>query len=111
MANHSAGVEAAPERARAGGWTFLTNHAHVLLTIARDPEMTLREVAARVVITERATQMIVADLEAGGYLTRTRHGRRNSYTVATKRPFRHPVTAGHDVDELLRILISTPYRR
>jgi predicted ArsR family transcriptional regulator len=90
------------------GWTFLTNHAHVLLTIARDPELTLREVARRVVITERATQKIVADLEAAGYLTRTRQGRRNHYTVAHGRPFRHPVTVGHDVDELLEILASSP---
>jgi len=111
MASRDAEPEPAPQPASSARWTFLTNHAHVLLTIARDPETTLREVAARVGITERATQMIVADLEAGGYLTRTRHGRRNSYTVASKRPFRHPVTAGHDVDELLKILISTPYKR
>lgn len=97
------GEPASPHR-----WTFLTNHAHVLITIARDPEMTLREVAFLVGITERAAQKIVADLEANGYLTRTRHGRRNSYTVATSRPFRHPVTAGHAVDELLEILISPP---
>jgi len=90
------------------GWTFLTNHAHVLLTIARDSDLTLREVARRVGITERATQKIVADLESAGYLSRTRHGRRNHYTVATGRPFRHPVTVGHDVDELLEILVSAP---
>lgn len=95
--------------ARAAGWTFLTNHAHVLLTIARDPEITLREVAKRVGITERASQKIVADLETAGYLTRTRHGRRNHYTVAIGQPFRHPVTVGHDVDELLEILVSAPH--
>ena len=88
------------------GWTFLTNHAHVLLVIARDPHMTLRDVAVQVGITERATQKIVADLEVAGYLTRARHGRRNSYTISTGQPFRHPLTAGHDVDELLGILVS-----
>ena len=102
--NDDRGVPRAP--ATAVGWTFLTNHAHVLLVIARDPHMTLRDVAAQVGITERATQKIVADLEVAGYLTRARHGRRNSYTISTGQPFRHPVTAGHDVDELLGILVS-----
>jgi hypothetical protein len=86
------------------GWTFLTNHAHVLLTIARDPQITLREVAVLVGITERAVQKIVADLESAVDLTRTRHGRRNRYAVAVGRPFRHPLTSGHEVDELLEIL-------
>lgn len=109
MANPDAGPKNDREPGHEARWTFLTNHAHVLLTIARDPDITLREVAFLVAVTERATQKIVADLEAGGYLTRTRHGRRNSYTVASGRPFRHPVTAGHGVDELLEILLSTPY--
>lgn len=94
----------------ARGWTFLTNHAHVLITITGDPELTLREVASRVGVTERATQGIVADLEAAGYLTKARHGRRNTYTVITGRPFRHPLEAGHDVDELLKILVPDPKR-
>jgi len=108
MANRDAGLEVARGSAGASGWTFLTNHAHVLLTIARDPQITLRQVAALVGITERAVQKIVADLEATGYLTRTRHGRRNLYAVATGRPFRHPVTSGHEVDELLEILAPMP---
>ena len=89
----------------------MTNHAHVLLVIARDPQITLREVAARVGITERATQKIVADLEAAGYLTRARHGRRNGYTIATGQPFRHPLAAGHDVDGLLEFLASSSTTR
>lgn len=96
--------DSAPSSSTTPTWTFLTNHAHVLLAIARDPRMTLRDVASRVGITERATQKIVADLEAAGYLTRTREGRRNRYTIAAHRPFRHPMTAGHEVDELLVIL-------
>jgi len=104
MPNQASDDGAAPSPSTTPGWTFLTNHAHVLLAIAGDPRMTLRDVASRVGITERATQKIVADLEAAGYLTRTREGRRNHYTIATHRPFRHPMTAGHEVDELLRIL-------
>lgn len=91
-------------------WTFLTNHAHVLLAIARDRQITLREVATRVGITERAAQSIVADLVTAGYLTRTRQGRNNSYTIPTGRPFRHPLTAGHDLDELLAILVPDTIR-
>jgi predicted transcriptional regulator len=96
------------EPAKSLGWTFLTNHAHVLLVIARDPRMTLREVAAQVRITERATQKIVADLVSAGYLARRRDGRRNVYTVARGLPFRHPVTSGHEVDELLGVLTAEP---
>jgi len=107
MTERGAGAGTPMESAGATGWMFLTNHAHVLLTIARDQQITLREVAVRVGITERATQKIVADLEAAGYLTRTRHGRRNSYTVVTGRPFRHPLTAGHDLDELLAVLVPS----
>ncbi|MCO4239595.1 helix-turn-helix transcriptional regulator [Pseudarthrobacter raffinosi] len=92
-------------------WTFLTNHAHVLLTIARDPQIRMRDVATRVGVTERAAQKITADLVEAGYITRTRNGRRNSYTVATGRPFRHPVDAGHELDELLAVLVPEPTSR
>ncbi len=73
-------------------WTFLSNHAHVLICIAQEPGVRLREVAARVGITERAVQHIVADLEEGGYLSRAK-GRRNHYELHADRPFRHPVAA------------------
>ncbi|HEX6875119.1 MAG TPA: helix-turn-helix domain-containing protein [Nocardioidaceae bacterium] len=91
-----------PERAR---WTFLTNHAHVLLLIATDPEIRLREVAERIGITERAAQAIVKDLCAAGYLTRQRVGRRNHYTVDARQPMRHREWQGHAVGELLAILV------
>lgn len=84
-------------------WTFLTNHGHVLLAISDDPHARLRDVAARVGITERAAQLIVADLERGGYLRKRRVGRRNHYTVVRGRHFRHPAEADHSVDELLAI--------
>jgi len=107
MANRSAAVSVSPNDERSvdrGGWTFLTNHAHVLLVIARDQQVTLRE-AARVGITERAAQAIVADLVTAGYLTRTRRGRRNVYTIPAHRPLRHPLDARHCVDELLDLLV------
>ena len=84
-------------------WTFLTNHGHVLLTIADDPDVRLRDVAARVGITERAAQLIVADLVRDGYLSKQRIGRRNHYAVVHGRRFRHPAEAKHPVDALLAI--------
>lgn len=84
-------------------WTFLTNHAHVLLAIAADPETRMRDVATTVGVTERAVQMIVADLEAGGYLERTRIGRRNHYTVNPAGRFRHPAESEHRIGELLAL--------
>lgn len=82
-------------------WTFLTNHGHVLLCLADDPGLRLRDLSARVGITERAAQRIVAELVAGGYLERTRVGRRNAYTVHLDRPLRHPLENRHTVGELL----------
>ena len=108
MANRSAAVSVSPIDTRPddrAGWTFLTNHAHVLLVIARDQQVTLREAAARVGITERAAQSIVADLVTAGYLTRTRKGRRNVYTIPAHRPLRHPLDVGHGLDELLNLLV------
>ncbi len=87
-------------------WTFLTNHAHVLLTIARDPTARLRDVADAVGITERATQAIVADLEAAGYLQRERVGRRNEYTVNPTGRFRHPAEADHSIGDLLALFTN-----
>ncbi|AOT62267.1 helix-turn-helix domain-containing protein [Streptomyces fradiae] len=86
---------------RGDQWTFLTNHARVLLHIARDPDVRLRDVAASVGITERAVQLIVGDLEAAGYLTRTRVGRRNRYTIDPTVALRHPAEADHPVGDLL----------
>jgi len=84
-------------------WTFLTNHAHVLICIAEDPTARLRDVAARVGITERAVQAIVADLEAAGVITRRRDGRRNTYTLHDYQPLRHPVEAHRTVADLVAL--------
>lgn len=84
-------------------WTFLSNHGHVLILINQDPDSRLRDIADAVGITERAATAIINDLEAAGYITRVRDGRRNRYTVHKNRRFRHPNESGHSVDELLRI--------
>ncbi len=84
-------------------WTFLTNHGHVLLAVATDPDARVEEVAARVGITPRAVLAVLRDLEDAGYLTRTRRGRRTHYEVVPHRPFRHPGEADREVDELLAV--------
>lgn len=89
-------------------WTFLSNHAHVLLCIASEPEVRLRDVADRVGITERAVQRIVSDLEEGGYLSRVREGRRNRYEVHADLPLRHPVEAHREVRVLLDLILGPP---
>ena len=89
-----------------GSWTLLTGHGHVLVEIARNPRSRIRDLAAAAGLTERAAQGIVADLEAAGYVTRVRDGRRTVYTVHRERPFRHPAQSGHLVGPFLRLLTS-----
>ncbi len=84
-------------------WTFLTNHGHVLLAVAADPDVRVEEIAARVGITSRAVLAILRDLEEAGYVVRSRRGRRTHYEVRPHRPFRHPSTAHREVDDLLAI--------
>jgi DNA-binding IclR family transcriptional regulator len=76
-------------------WKFLTNHAHVLLCIARDPEARLRDIAEQVGITERAVHRILGELEHSGYLRRERTGRRNHYTVLSKAPLKYRLQSHH----------------
>jgi predicted transcriptional regulator len=110
VAGRTASRGAVPPPADPGpqGWTFLTNHAHVLLCIAEQPDIRMREVAGRVGITERATQRIVAELEAAGYVSHRRVGRRNHYEVDTRRPMRHPLEANREVGTLLHALSLRP---
>jgi MarR family len=89
-----------------GTWTLLTGHGHVLVEIARNPKARIRDIAPVVGLTERTVQVIVADLEAAGYLTRTRDGRRNRYTVNSDSLFRHPAQAGHRVGPFLALLAA-----
>ncbi|MCX4695170.1 winged helix-turn-helix domain-containing protein [Streptomyces sp. NBC_01408] len=85
-------------------WTFLTNHARVLVAIARDPAVRLRDVATVCGLTERTVQTIVTDLESDGYLRRARDGRRNRYEISPGAVFRHPAEAGVQVAGLLALL-------
>ena len=89
-----------------GSWTLLTGHGHVLVEIARDPGARMRDIAAAAGITERTAQAIVADLEAAGYVTRTRTGRRVRYTVNHDGMFRHPAQEGHRVGPFLALLAT-----
>ena len=84
-----------------GSWTLLTGHGHVLVEIARNPDARIRDLSPAVDLTERTVQAIVADLEAAGYLTRTKVGRRTRYTVNPDRPFRHRAQEGLRVGPLL----------
>lgn len=85
-------------------WQFLSNHGYVLLSLGRDPDARLRDVARQVGITERAVQKIVADLEEAGFVTRSRQGRRNHYEVHRHARLRHPLEAGSAVEDLLGLL-------
>ncbi len=85
-------------------WTFLTNHAHVLLALAANPDLTLREVAEQVGITERAAHRIVGELEHEGALTRSREGRRNHYEIRDDFPLRHPLEQHCTVGHLLEMV-------
>src|ERR1700728_3674917 len=91
------------------GWTFLTNHAQVLVCIAEDPGVRLREIGDRVGITERAAHRIVVELAAAGYITRQRNGRRNQYTVNAHLPVHDPIAREQNLGQLLEIL-SAPQR-
>ena len=85
-------------------WTFLTNHAHVLLAIAAEPEIRIRDIASEVGITERAAHRIVSELEDAGYLQVTKVGRRNEYRVRHDLPLRHPSEQHHQIGKLLKVL-------
>jgi DNA-binding MarR family transcriptional regulator len=89
-------------------WTFLTNHAQVLVCLSRDPAMRIRDVASRVGITERAAQRIVADLAGAGYVTRLRSGRRNRYEINAHLPLRHPLERDIPVRALLDAVGASP---
>jgi DNA-binding transcriptional ArsR family regulator len=88
-------------------WDFLTNHAHVLVCVARDPGIRLRDIATAVGITERAAHRILSELVDEGYVVRERQGRRNRYQVKTKLPLPHPLAEELEVGELLEVLIGS----
>lgn len=88
-------------------WTFLTNHAHVVLTLAANPEMTIRGLAIQVGITERAVQGILNDLVDSGYLARERVGRQNRYQLLLDRPLRHHVEAHRNLGDLVKMVVGS----
>jgi MarR family len=94
---------------RAGTWTLLTGHGHVLVEIARNPQARVRDISAAAGITERTAQAIVADLEEAGYITRTRVGRRTRYTVNPDCMFRHSGQEGLRVGPFLALLAGVQY--
>ena len=93
-----------PAAPAAGRWTFLTNHGHVLILLALDPALVLREVASRVGITERAVQRIIADLEEAGFLERERVGRQNRYRILADQALRHPIEAHRTIGDLVGLI-------
>lgn len=88
-------------------WTFLTNHAHVLLLLSRDPDLRMRDISELVGITERAVHRIVHELLESGYLEVEKQGRRNHYHVKAALPMRHPVERGARVADLILLLPAT----
>jgi hypothetical protein len=87
-------------------WVFLSNHGYLLLCVASDPSMRISEIADRVGIGERATQKIIGDLVADGYVTRSRDGRRNRYTINRNAQLRHPLLGDRPIGPLVDALID-----
>ncbi len=85
-------------------WTFLTNHARVLILMANRPKITARELSALIGITERSVRSIIADLESEGYIEKLKEGRRISYKIHAKLPFRHPTQKDLSIEKLLKAM-------
>jgi DNA-binding MarR family transcriptional regulator len=84
-------------------WTFLSNHSHVIICLARDPEVRIRDIATAVGITERAVNRILTELEDSGYIEKERFGRRNRYTIKAEKHLRHPLEAHHSIKLILAL--------
>jgi len=91
-------------------WSFLTNHARVLLCIAEDPQMRLRDIAARLGITERSAYGIVTELAEAGYLVKQKDGRRNRYQIQMHLPLPEPTSPERTVGEVLSLLAGADAR-
>ncbi len=99
-------TDKATASAETHGWTFLSNYAHVLVCLARDPDITLRGIAELVGVTERAVHRIVGELTSAGVVSKEKEGRRNHYELCLDVPLRHPLETGKTVDDLLSGLLS-----
>lgn len=95
---------------RPPGWTFLTNHGHVLVCIAQHSDIRISQIADLVGIGERAAHRIVGDLVRDGYVLRKKDGRRNTYAVDFSQPLRHPLESGHSIGEIFRVLTGRQRR-
>ena len=93
------------------GWSFLTNHARVLMCIAHDPGIRLRDIASTLDITERTAYGIVTDLTEGGYVVKEKDGRRNRYEIQAHLPLREPITRERTIGEVLDLLLDTNSHR
>lgn len=102
MSNKSASLGEPPS------WTFLSNHAHVLICIAKDPNVRLSEVADLVGIRERTVHRIVHELSEAGYLSVIKEGRNNTYEIDLTKPLRHPLEADHDIRAVITPLLKKP---
>ena len=91
---------------KTSNWTFLTNHSHVLLCLAKDSSMRIRDLAVEVGITERAVQRILAELVEGGFLEKIKEGRRNLYKLQADKPLKHPVEAHKNVQDLISLIYN-----
>lgn len=96
-----------PESMESHRWTFLTNHAHVLILLSQEPNLVLREVAQRIGITERAVQRLIADMEEDGILEREKVGRKNQYRIRSKKPLRHPIEAHRTIGDLIALIVKS----
>ena len=85
-------------------WTILTNHAHVLLCLAKNPSERIRDIALEVGITERAVQRIIVELEADEYLEHVRDGRRNVYKVFSRKPLSHCIEKHRRINDLIQLI-------
>lgn len=89
-------------------WTFLTNHAHVLLCLVETPDMLMKDIATKVGITERAVQRIIADLRSEHCIEQQRRGRRNQYQIRRENPLKHPIEAHRRIADLIRLIYDDP---
>ena len=92
------------EEKHTSNWTFLTNHAHVLLCLAKSSSMRIRDLALEVGITERAVQRIIAELIDEGYIEREKQGRRNVYSICTNRSLKHPIEGHRKIEDLIKLI-------
>ena len=91
---------------KSSNWTFLTNHSHVLLCLAKDSSMRIRDLALEVGITERAVQRIIAELLEEGYIDKEKEGRRNIYKICENRPLKHKIEWHKNTSDLIKLIFD-----